>query len=52
MSKKELEMKMTMIFGEKIRELPAQLQEILLDDLVTAFENRLIIFKREEQLIQ
>jgi len=50
--RKKLQAEMTKIFGEKIKELPTQLQEILLDDLVTAFENRLTIFKREEERIQ
>jgi hypothetical protein len=39
--RKELEAKMAKIFGEKISELSTELQEILLDDMVTAFENRL-----------
>jgi hypothetical protein len=40
-SRKELEAKMAKIFGEKISGLSTELQEILLDDMVTAFENRL-----------
>jgi hypothetical protein len=44
--RKELEAKMATIFGEKIKGLSVELQEILLDDMVTAFENRLIVFKR------
>ena len=39
--RKELEAKMATIFGENIRGLSTELQEILLDDMVTAFENRL-----------
>ena len=39
--RKELEEKMATIFGENIRGLSTELQEILLDDMVTAFENRL-----------
>jgi hypothetical protein len=39
--RKELESKMAKIFGEKISGLSTELQEILLDDMVTAFENRL-----------
>ena len=46
--RKELEGKMTTVFGEKIKGLSVELQEILLDDMVTAFENRLIVFKRAE----
>ena len=37
----ELESKMATIFGENIKGLSTELQEILLDDMVTAFENRL-----------
>jgi hypothetical protein len=37
----ELEAKMTVVFGEKIKELSTELQEILIDDMVTAFENRI-----------
>ncbi len=39
--RKELEGKMATIFGENIKGLSTELQEILLDDMVTAFENRL-----------
>jgi hypothetical protein len=39
--RKELEAQMATIFGKKIKELSTELQEILLDDMVTAFENRL-----------
>jgi hypothetical protein len=37
----ELEAKMTAVFGEKIKELSTELQQILIDDMVTAFENRI-----------
>ena len=40
-SRKELEAKMAKIFDAKIAGLSTELQEILLDDMVTAFENRL-----------
>jgi len=39
--RKELEAQMATIFGKKIKGLSTELQEILLDDMVTAFENRL-----------
>jgi hypothetical protein len=39
--RKELEAEMAKIFGKKISRLPTELQEILIDDMVTAFENRL-----------
>ena len=44
--RKELEAKMATVFDEKIKGLSAELQKILLDDMVTAFENRLMVFKR------
>jgi hypothetical protein len=44
--RKELEAKIATVFGEKIKGLSMELREILLDDMVTAFENRLIVFKR------
>jgi len=40
-SRKELKYKMEAVFSEKIQKLSPDLQDILLDDLVTAFENRL-----------
>ena len=40
-NRKEMEEKMAKIFNAKITELSTELQEILLDDMVTAFENRL-----------
>ena len=39
--RKELEAKMATILGENIKGLSTELQEILLDDMVTGFENRL-----------
>jgi hypothetical protein len=39
--RKELEANMARIFNVKITGLSTELQEILLDDMVTAFENRL-----------
>jgi len=39
---------MATVFCEKIKGLSVELQEILLDDMVTAFENRLVVFKRLE----
>ena len=45
-NRKELEAKMASVFLEETKGLPVELQEVLLDDMVTAFENRLIVFKR------
>ncbi len=42
----ELEAKMASVFGDKIRELSTELQQILIDDMVTAFENRLNVLNK------
>jgi len=39
--RKELEAKLANVFDEEINSLSTELREILLDDMVTAFENRL-----------
>jgi hypothetical protein len=39
-SRCELEEKMAVVFGEEIKELSTELRDILIDDLVTAFANR------------
>ena len=44
--RKELEAKMATVFGRKIKGLSTELQRILLDDMVTAFENRLNVLNR------
>ena len=43
-SRKALRNKMAEVFSENIKTLPDEMRYILLDDLVTAFENRLSIF--------
>jgi hypothetical protein len=48
-ARKELETKMAAVFGEKIKNLSTELQRILLDDMVTAFENRLNVLNRAPQ---
>ncbi len=40
-SRKELEAKLANVFDAEIDGLPTELRAILLDDMVTAFENRL-----------
>ena len=45
-ARKELETKMATVFGEKIKNLSTELQRILLDDMITAFENRLNVLNR------
>ena len=44
--RKELEAKLANVFTEKMGSLSTELQEILIDDLVTAFENRLNVLNR------
>lgn len=44
--RKELEAKLANVFQEKISGLSTGLREILLDDMVTAFENRLNVLTR------
>ena len=44
--RKELEAKLGNVFEEKLGSLPTELREILLDDMVTAFENRLNVLNR------
>jgi hypothetical protein len=45
-NRKELEAKMQTVFGEKIKGLSTELQQILIDDMTTAFENRLNVLNR------
>jgi tRNA G18 (ribose-2'-O)-methylase SpoU len=40
-ARKELEEKLADVFGKEIKGLSTELREILLDDMVTAFESRL-----------
>ena len=49
--RKELRLKMASVFSEKIQMLSTDLQEILLDDLVTAFENRLAVLNRAQSTV-
>ena len=45
----ELQQKMMMALREEVQILSPELQEILIDDLVTAFENRIKVFKILQQ---
>jgi len=49
---KELRLKMVTVFSEEIQMLSTELQEILLDDLVTAFENRLNVLNRAQLTVK
>jgi hypothetical protein len=51
-SDKKLQRKMLAVFGEEIRMLSAELQEILLADLVTAFESRLNVLNRTQSSLE
>ncbi len=51
-NRRELEAKMALVFSEKINGLSVELREILLDDMVTAFENRLDVLKRAHANMQ
>ncbi len=48
-SRKELKNKMATVFNENIKTLSTDLQGVLLDDLVTALENRLTVLNRINQ---
>jgi len=47
--RKALEAKMTKVFKENVKELSTELQKILLDDLVTAFQNRINVLIRAQE---
>ncbi|MCW4019578.1 MAG: hypothetical protein NWF00_13050 [Candidatus Bathyarchaeota archaeon] len=42
----ELEAKMASVFGDEIKQLSAEFQRILIDDMVTAFENRIKVLNQ------
>jgi hypothetical protein len=46
--RKELQNKMAKVFNKNIKELSTELQRILLDDLVTAFQNRMNVLIRAQ----
>ena len=47
--RKELEAKLEEVFRGKISQLSTELRQILLDDMVTAFENRMNVLNRVGQ---
>ena len=51
-SRKELTIKMSDVFKDRISMLSPDLREVLLDDLVTAFENRLKILNKPLQSVE
>jgi hypothetical protein len=46
--RRELQSKMAKVFNGNIRVLSTELQKILLDDLVTAFQNRINVLIRAQ----
>jgi hypothetical protein len=44
--RKDLKVKMAQVFNEEIKIIPMEMRDILFDDLVTAFENRLKALQR------
>ena len=46
--RKELKTKMTHVFSNEIQILPKETQSFLLDDLVTAFDNRLKVLQKSQ----
>lgn len=48
----ELRNKMATVFGEEIQTLSTELQEIFLDDLVTAFENRMKVLNNAQSNVK
>ena len=48
----KLKLKMATIFRENIRMLSTELKEMLMDDLVTAFENRMKVLNEVQSDVQ
>lgn len=46
--RKKLESKMSNVFKENVKGLSTDLQKILLDDMVTAFQNRINVLMRAQ----
>jgi hypothetical protein len=42
----QLEVKMSTVFADQIKELSTEFQQILIDDMVTAFESRLNVLNQ------
>jgi hypothetical protein len=49
MDRKELKAKMFKVFRKDTIALPREMQEILMDDLVTAFQSRMSVLSRVHQ---
>ena len=51
-SRRKLRLKMATVLSENMKMLSVDLQEILLDDLVTAFENRVKVLSKVQSDLQ
>jgi hypothetical protein len=51
-NRKELKNKMAKVLGNKIQTLSLGMQDILLDDLITAFESRIIVLNQAQSSLQ
>jgi hypothetical protein len=51
-NRNDLKLKMAEVFEKNIKMLSTELQEILLDDIVTAFENRLSVLNRAQSTVK
>ena len=47
--RKEMETKLSKVFKENVKGLSTELQGILVDDLVTAFQNRINVLMRAQK---
>ena len=46
LDRKKLKKMMSEVFNEQLRTLQPELQSLLIDDLITAFHNRLSVFRK------
>jgi len=51
-NRKALKNKMAKVLGDRIRNLSAGMQDILVDDLITAFESRMIVLNQAQSNLQ
>ena len=51
-NRKALKSKMAEVLGDRIQNLSVGMQDILLDDLITAFENRIVVLNQAQSNLQ
>ncbi len=51
-NRKELQAKLATVFNDKLQLLPGEYRGILLDDLISAFENLFIVLSRLQMVSQ